>query len=311
MHLATFTVIFRAMNKTSFSCGGVSCGCHAASSPTPAKTLPAIADARFESVFEIPGMDCPSEEQMIRLRLGDELAISALRFDLAARRLTIGHRDDNAAAILARLEPLGFGARLTHSRGLAEGEQLPSGADEGAEAGTLRILLAINAMMFMIEIGTGLWASSAGLIADALDMLADALVYGVALYAVGRSARHKLRAAHLSGLFQLLLAIGAFTEVGRRILLGAEPMSLIMMVMASLALLANVACLLLIRRHRGAGAHMTASYIFSANDVLANLGVIIAGALVAITASPWPDWIIGALIGALVLGGAVRILRLR
>lgn len=284
---------------------------------TPAPEMPLSAGAKsattsapFESVFEIPGMDCPSEEQMIRLRLGDELAITALNFDLAARRLTIRHRDDNAAAILTRLEPLGFGARLTHSRGLAEGEQRCD-ADTAAEAGTLRILLAINASMFMIEIGTGLWASSAGLIADALDMLADALVYGVALYAVGRSARHKLRAAHLSGLLQLLLAIAAFTEVGRRILLGAEPMSLVMMTMATAALLANVACLLLIRRHREAGAHMTASYIFSANDVLANLGVIAAGALVALTASPWPDWIIGALIGALVLGGAVRILRLR
>jgi Co/Zn/Cd efflux system component len=79
---------------------------------------------------------------------------------------------------------------------------------------------------------------------------------------------------------------------------------------SALALAANVACLLLISQHRHAGVHMTASYIFSANDVIANLGVIAAGLLVSWTGSPWPDWIIGAFIGLVVLIGAVRILRL-
>ena len=78
-----------------------------------------------------------------------------------------------------------------------------------------------------------------------------------------------------------------------------------------LALAANIACLALISRHRQGGVHMRASYIFSANDVLANLGVIAAGILVALTNSPIPDWTIGTLIGVLVLVGAFRILRLR
>ncbi|MBS0544943.1 MAG: cation transporter, partial [Proteobacteria bacterium] len=78
-----------------------------------------------------------------------------------------------------------------------------------------------------------------------------------------------------------------------------------------LALAANVACLLMLARHRDGGAHMRASYIFSANDVIANLGVIAAGVLVSLTASPWPDWIIGTLIALVVLSGAIRILRMR
>jgi Co/Zn/Cd efflux system component len=267
-------------------------------------------EVRRRSVFRIPGMDCPSEEQMIRMRLADA-PVAALKFDLSGRCLTVDH-DGDAAQILARLVPLGYGAELAESRVLAVGEaQAAAPGDDAAEARVLWILLAINAAMFVIELGAGLWARSAGLIADAMDMFADAAVYGVALYAVGRAARHKLAAARLAGVLQLVLALGALAEVVRRMLVGAMPEPVGMMGIALLALAANVACLVLIARHREGGVHMKASYIFSANDVIANLGVIGAGALVAWLGTPWPDWIIGLLIAAVVLAGAVRILRLR
>jgi Co/Zn/Cd efflux system component len=121
----------------------------------------------------------------------------------------------------------------------------------------------------------------------------------------------KLRAAHLAGWLQLLLALGALTEVGRRFLYGNDPESLGMIGMALLALVANVSCLFLISHERESGAHMKASWIFSANDVLANIGVIIAGALVYWTGSPYPDLIIGTIIGVIVLSGARRILALQ
>lgn len=180
-----------------------------------------------------------------------------------------------------------------------------------AEAGTLRWLLAINAVMFVVEVVAGWLAQSTGLLADSLDMFADAGVYGLALYAVGRHAAHQLRAARLSGWLQLLLALGALTEVLRRALLGSEPEPLPMMGIAFLALCANVACVALLARHRDGGAHMRASWIFSTNDVLANLGVILAGLLVHWSGSNIPDLVIGMLIGLLVLNGARRILRLK
>ena len=284
-------------------------GMAAAPGVGPAVRLGAAA-ARTRSVFRIPGMDCPSEEQMIRMRLADA-PVAALKFDLAGRRLTVDH-DGDAAQILARLVPLGYGAELAESLVLAAGEaQAAAPGDDAAEARVLWTLLAINAAMFVIELGAGLWARSAGLIADAMDMFADAAVYGVALYAVGRAARHKLAAARLAGVLQLVLALGALAEVVRRMLAGAMPEAAGMMGIALLALAANVACLVLIARHREGGVHMKASYIFSANDVIANLGVIGAGALVAWLGTPWPDWIIGLLIAVVVLAGAVRILRLR
>ncbi|SHM00887.1 Cation efflux family protein [Vreelandella subglaciescola] len=172
------------------------------------------------------------------------------------------------------------------------------------------MLLGINALMFVIEMGGGLIAQSTGLIADSLDMFADAAVYGVALYAVGRSAKMQVHAAHLAGVLQLILALGVLIEVARRFVSGSEPASLMMMAIAFVALIANTSCLLLIFKHREGGAHMKASWIFSANDVVINLGVIAAGALVAWTGSSYPDLIIGAIVGLIVLNGARRILAL-
>jgi Co/Zn/Cd efflux system component len=165
--------------------------------------------------------------------------------------------------------------------------------------------------MFVTELIVGVWAQSTGLIADSLDMLADAAVYSVALLAVGLSATKKVRAAHLSGWLQALLAAGVLFEVARRFWAGTEPMSTLMIVMASVALIANTLCLYLISQSRSDGAHMKATKIFSTNDVLANLGVIVAGGLVAWTGSGYPDLVIGCIIGIIVLDGARRILALR
>ncbi|ENO88274.1 MAG TPA: cation transporter [Thauera aminoaromatica] len=296
------------MDGEDLGAGGC-CGTCGGAAPKPRLQPLAAAEARTRSVFRIPGMDCPSEEQMIRLRLA-EAPVAALAFDLAGRRLTVDH-DGDPQAILARLVPLGYGAELAESHTLAADEAAPAApADDAAEARVLWILLALNAVMFVVELGAGIWARSAGLVADAMDMFADAAVYGVALYAVGRAARYKLGAARLAGGLQLVLALGALAEVVRRIVGDATPEPIGMMGIALLALAANVACLVLIARHREGGVHMKASYIFSANDVVANLGVIVAGVLVAWTGSAWPDWIIGLVIGAVVLTGAVRILRL-
>jgi Co/Zn/Cd efflux system component len=144
-----------------------------------------------------------------------------------------------------------------------------------------------------------------------MDMFADAAVYGVALQAVGRTAAQQLRAARLAGALQLLLALAALVQTLRHALAGTLPEELAMVGVSLLALAANIACLRIVARQRHAGAHMEASYIFSASDVLANLGVIAAGLAVAWSGQPWPDWAIGSVIGCLVLAGAVRILRLR
>jgi Co/Zn/Cd efflux system component len=262
------------------------------------------------SVFDVPRMDCPSEERVIRMSLDSVEGVAALEFDLGRRRLSIVHRGP-VEALLARLEPLGFGARLVATDELAGPAEIAPEAGDARERRTLLLVLAINASMFVVELAAGWLAQSSGLIADSLDILADAGVYGLSLYAVGRAARLKLRAAHVSGLLQTALALGALADVTRRLVTGSAPEASAMVGVSLLALAANVASLVLVSRHRHGGAHMRASVIFSTNDVLANLGVLSAGALVAFTGSRLPDLVVGTLVALLVLSGGVRILRLR
>ena len=191
-------------------------------------------------------------------------------------------------------------------------EQVDNGceADNAAslERGTLWTLLAINATMFATEAIVGWLGESTGLLADSLDMLADAGVYGIALYAVGRLDRQAVAAA-ISGVLQMLLGLGVLVEVIRRFVVGSEPVSALMMITGALALAANMTCLALIAKHRKGGVHMRASWIFSTNDAIANLGVIVAGGLVWALGSRLPDLIIGSIISLIVLRGSVQILR--
>jgi len=177
------------------------------------------------------------------------------------------------------------------------------------ERRTLLLLIVINGVMFFAELAAGWMAQSMGLIADSLDMLADAGVYAIALLAVGSSPLHKARAAAASGLLQLGLASLVLVEVARKWMLGSEPTSGVMIVVSLVALGANVACLYLLREHRHGEVHMRAAWIFSTTDVQANVGVIVAGALVSLTNSPVPDLIIGALVCSIVFRGGARILR--
>lgn len=272
---------------------------------------PKARSQRMLSTLGIPKMDCPSEENMIRMALADVGGIQSLDFDLSQRQLQIAHTGE-VEPILAKLGLLKLGTYLIGSKPDSSQEDL--GADkagDASEAKTLRLLLAINAIMFVVELVWGLIAESTGLVADSLDMFADAAVYGLALYAVGRAVSLKTRAAHLAGWLQLVLALGALSEVVRRASFGSDPESSLMMGIGAVALTANVACLVLIAKKRDRGAHMKASYIFSANDVIANIGVIVAGALVTWTGSPYPDLVVGTVIAMIVLTGARRILKLK
>jgi len=177
------------------------------------------------------------------------------------------------------------------------------------EQKTLIVLLAINASMFVAELVLGWLAQSTGLIADSLDMFADAAVYGISLYAVGKGVLHQAKAAQISGFFQVVLGLGVLVEVLRRLVYGSEPQSLLIMSVGAIALFANVICLVLISKHKEGGVHMRASWIFSTNDVIANLGVIVSGVLVAILGSRFPDLVVGTIIAVIVTRGGIKILK--
>ncbi|WP_425473055.1 cation transporter [Vulcaniibacterium gelatinicum] len=165
----------------------------------------------------------------------------------------------------------------------------------------LRIALALNAAMAVIG-GLAAWiAQSAGLLADALDMLSDAGAYSIGLLAVGRTVRFKANAALLTGGVLLVLGAGVLFEVGRRAIHGAEPLSGWMIGTALLSLAVNVAVLRLLMPLRSGEVHLRAVWLCTRADVIANLGVILAGALVFWMGTPYPDLAIGTLIGLYVI----------
>ena len=177
------------------------------------------------------------------------------------------------------------------------------------ERRVLRIALALNAAMAVIGGLAGWIAQSTGLLADALDMLADAAAYSIALLAIGRSVLFKTRAATLSGSILLVLGIGVLVEVSRRFVYGAEPLSEWMIGTALLSLVVNLVVLRLLAPMKSGEVHLRATWLFTRADVVANVGVILAGLLVLCLRVPYPDYVIGALIGLYVIKEAIEILR--
>ena len=177
------------------------------------------------------------------------------------------------------------------------------------ERRVLVIALVLNAAMAVIGGLAGWIGQSTGLLADALDMLADAAAYSIALLAIGRTALFKIRAATLSGAILLVLGVGILFEVGRRLLYGADPVSEWMIGTALLSLVVNLTVLRLLAPMKSGDVHLRATWLFTRAVVVANLGVILAGLLVLWLSVPYPDFVIGKLIGLYVIKEAIEILR--
>lgn len=173
----------------------------------------------------------------------------------------------------------------------------------------LRIALALNATMFVVGLAAGLLGRSSGLIADSLDMLADASAYAIALLAVSRGELFKVQAARLSGTLLMLLGVGVLADVLRRALGGHEPAGWVMIAVASLSLVVNVTVLRMLGRVRDQGVHLNATWIFTRVDVIANLGVIASGLVVLLTPFRFADMIVGGAIGLYVIKEGLEILR--
>ncbi len=261
-----------------------------------------------KTTFKISKMDCPSEEQMIRMKLADLTNIKSLDFDIANRQLTVLHTG-NHDQIFKRLDNLKFDTSIIDSVSADNYTTVTDKSDR--EKQLLWQVLAINFFFFALELTTGFISNSMGLVADSLDMLADSIVYGLALFAVGGTMTRKKNIAKSAGYFQLTLAVFGFIEVIRRFV-GAEtiPVFQTMIIISILALIGNGLCLYLLQKTKSKDAHMQASMIFTSNDVIVNLGVFVAGGLVYLTNSKYPDLIVGTFVFFIVGQGAFKILKL-
>lgn len=190
----------------------------------------------------------------------------------------------------------------------AKGSELERLARRADQRKVLQTVLVINAAMFVAEFGAGIAAGSAALMADAVDMFGDALVYGLSLYAMARSDRWKAGAALAKGLFLLLFGMGVLVDIVIKIRSGVPPSSMLMLSFGTLALVVNLTCLRLLWRFRTQDVNMSSTFECSRNDVISNVGVLLAAGAVAAFHSPWPDIVIGALIAGMFLRSAIRVI---
>jgi Co/Zn/Cd efflux system component len=260
-----------------------------------------------KSLFLISQMDCPSEENLIRMQLTGIDEVCYLDFDLAKRELKVYHEGE-IQPIESALIKLNLGTKHIST----VDSKVTVFEESSQQKHLLWTVLAINFIFFGIEIIAGLLYKSMGLVADSLDMLADSFVYAISLFAVGKSIVKKKTIATIAGYFQIILAVIGFGEVLRRFF-GAEQMPnfSVMIIVSICALIANGYCLYLFQNSKSKEeAHMKASMIFTSNDVIINIGVITAGILVFWLESNKPDLIIGSIVFVIVIMGAFKILKL-
>ena len=176
------------------------------------------------------------------------------------------------------------------------------------QSSTLKIVLIINAVMFVIELTAGLLGNSISLVADSLDMLGDALVYGFSLYVVALGAAMKARAALLKGVIMACFGLFVLGQAIYRIVYPELPVFEAIGIVGLMALIANGICFYLLWRHRADDINMSSVWLCSRNDIIANISVLFAAAGVWLTHSGWPDIVIGLALSVLFLRSSIHVL---
>jgi Co/Zn/Cd efflux system component len=173
----------------------------------------------------------------------------------------------------------------------------------------LRVVLAVNLVMFIIEIAAGFFAGSTALLGDSLDMLGDSLVYGFTLYVIHRDAVWRARAVLAKGIAMLTMGCIVLVQAALHLLDGGVPAASSIAAIGVLALAANACCFALLWRHRSDDLNLRSTWLCSRNDLIANTAVVAAAALVVMTGSLWPDLVVGLGIALLFLRTAMGVLR--
>lgn len=197
---------------------------------------------------------------------------------------------------------------MAHDCCSKKGDTLAKLAEKRDQRRVLIIVMVINLVMFVAEFGGGVVARSSALMADSVDMLGDAFVYALSLYALHRGSRWEAGAAIAKGAIILAFGVVVIFEIADKIVNGVPPSSSLMMIFGSIALAANLACLALLWRFRKLNVNMSSTFECSRNDVASNVGVLVAAGLVGITGAAWPDIAIGGIIAIIFLRSAWKVL---
>ena len=176
------------------------------------------------------------------------------------------------------------------------------------QRGTLRIVLAINALMFLVIAGASYYSRSSALLADSLDNLGDALTYGLSLYAVFKGTAVKAKVALFKGVLIFLAALVVIVQVAYRLFYPGVPVFEVMGIFSLAGLAANSVCLFLLWRHRHEDVNMSSVWECSRNDIASNISVFVAAGTVWLTGSGWPDIVVALGLSLLLIRSAIRVI---
>lgn len=172
----------------------------------------------------------------------------------------------------------------------------------------LWIVLSVNAVMFVVELSSGIQSNSLSLTGDSLDMLGDAIAYGSSLYAINRGRKSQAKSAMLKGAIMFLSATIIFSRATYQAFFNTTPEFQIMSTIGFFALCANLFCLFLLTRHRNDNINMSSVWLCSRNDIIANTSVLVAAGLVFVTRKSWPDLVVGLLLTFIFAKSAGKVL---
>lgn len=189
-----------------------------------------------------------------------------------------------------------------------KGETIAALGQKRDQRRVLIFVMVINFVMFGVEFGGGLVAGSSALMADSVDMFGDAFVYALSLYALHRGPRWEAGAAIAKGVIILLFGLLVIAEITDKIVNGVPPSSQLMLLFGSLALIANLTCLALLWPFRRLNVNMSSTFECSRNDVVSNVGVLVAAGLVGWSGAAWPDIVVGGIIAMIFLRSAWKVL---
>lgn len=273
--------------------------------------------------YRVTGMDCSSCAVKIEKATRQIPGVEEVRVSIASQIMTLRARDPSvslpevARAVtglgyqLARLDDVGEKAPSGSESAESEDDELPKDLSQVTPAyrRALWIVVILNVGYGVVEIVAGFAAGSQALKADALDFLGDGLITFLGLLATGWSLRWRARSALLQGVFLGALGLGVLVTSAYRVLVLDQPEAELMGIFGAVALAVNVAAAAVLIPHRGGDANARAVWLFSRNDAIGNLAVVVAAGLVAWTRTAWPDLVVAIVIAALFLQSSWTIVR--
>lgn len=263
--------------------------------------------------YRVTGMDCSSCAEKIQSAVAKLEGVDEVRVSIASSMMTVKVDDAARRAQAIEATVTGLGYHLDRDRGAttAADDDLPKdlGRITAAYRRALWLVVLINVGYGLVETVAGFFAKSQALKADALDFMGDGLITFLGLLAIGWSLAWRARSALIQGLFLAALGMGVLLNTGYRVLILNQPEAELMGVFGIIALVANVAAALILMPHRAGDANARAVWLFSRNDALGNLAVVVAAGLVFWTKAAWPDLLVAVIISGLFLQSAWSIIR--